>query len=340
MTETRAGDARPPPELREPRPSPASFALIIPCHNEAGSLRAFMTRLGPVLEAHADDRFELIFINDGSTDATLAELVRLRASDRRITLIDLSRRFGKEAAITAGLDYAEADAVIPIDADLQDPPELISSFIEHWRDGYDMVYGLRRSRGADSPAKRVTAKAFYRTFNQFSETPIPEDAGDFRLMDRRVVDAVNRLPERNRFMKGLVAWVGFSAIAVAYDRPARAKGRTKFSFSRLWNFALDGLVGFSAAPIKIWTYIGLGFAVLALVYAVYLILRTLLFGVDVPGYASIMVVLLVVSALQMISVGVQGEYLGRLFIEAKQRPIYIVRDILKCDDDDEADANG
>ncbi|KAA5805383.1 glycosyltransferase family 2 protein [Alkalicaulis satelles] len=307
-----------------PRPPSPLISLVIPCFNEADSVAPFMDAVRPVLAGLDDCRFEYVFVVDGATDATLEQLVALAEADPGVTIVQLSRNFGKEAALTAGLDHAAGDAIVPIDIDLQDPPEVIAAFIAKWREGYDMVYGVRASRAADNWAKRGAARAFYALFNRFSDVKIPADAGDFRLMDRRVAEAVKRLPERNRFMKGLVAWVGFSSTAVFYDRAPRAAGRTQFNLPKLWAFALDGMAGFSTLPIRIWTYLGLVFAMGALVYAVYLTVRTLAFGADVPGYASLMVAVLIAAAMQMISVGVLGEYIGRLFTEAKARPVYLV----------------
>ena len=236
--------------------------------------------------------------------------------------------------MTAGLDAAHGDAVIPMDADLQDPPELVADFIAKWREGFDVVYGVRRSRESDSRVKRATARVFYRLFNRLTALPIPENTGDFRLMDRRVVSALRQLPERNRFMKGLFSWVGFRQTGIAYDRDARAAGRSKWNYWRLWNFALDGITGFSTVPLRLWSYAGAIVALIAFLYAAFLIARTIVLGVDVPGYASLMVVILFLGGVQLISLGVIGEYLGRLYHEAKQRPTYLVGRTYGLDEDD------
>jgi glycosyltransferase involved in cell wall biosynthesis len=241
-------------------------------------------------------------------------------------VIGLSRNFGKEAALTAGIDAARGRMVAPIDADLQDPPELIAEFVALWEQGYDVVYGMRTDRGSDSWLKRMTAGAFYQVFNSMTASPIPASAGDFRLMDREVVEALKRLPERNRFMKGLFAWVGFRQVGVPYVRPARAAGETSWRYGQLWRFALDGITSFSTAPLRIWTSVGLASAGLALLAAIALIVRVLLLGREVPGYASLMVVVLFSFAVQMVAFGVLGEYIGRLYDEVKHRPLYLVRE--------------
>ena len=299
--------------------------MIIPCYNEKEALPLFVERINAELSAlDPHYRFELLFVDDGSQDETRDLIADIVASDPRCRALLLSRNFGKEAAMTAALEHCRGDAAIPIDVDLQDPPELIAQFLHHWSAGIDMVYGVRADRVADGFLKQSTAGAFYSLFNRFSPTPIPENAGDYRILDRRVIDAVNSLPERNRFLKGLVGWVGFSTMAIPYTRPNRSAGESGFNYRKLWNFAIDGIVGFSALPIKIWTYVGLSVALAAFVYASWIIVQTLAFGIDVPGYASIMVALLILSAVQLISIGVLGEYVSRMFIEVKQRPTYII----------------
>jgi glycosyltransferase involved in cell wall biosynthesis len=244
-----------------------------------------------------------------------------------VRLVNLSRNFGKEAAMSAGLDHAEGDVVVLIDVDLQDPPELIAVFLEQWRQGYDIAYGLRTSRSGDSRLKAATAGAFYAWFNRISDTPIPPNVGDFRLLDRRVVQALRLLPERGRFMKGLFAWVGFPSIGIPFERPPRAVGQSSWNYWRLWNFALEGLVSFSTAPLKIWTYVGGVVAMAAGAYALFILVRVLVEGIDVPGYASLLVFLLTGIALNLISLGMIGEYVGRLFVESKQRPVYLVEGV-------------
>jgi polyisoprenyl-phosphate glycosyltransferase len=299
------------------------LSVVVPLYNEAAVLDAFFARLIPILETVAP-RYEVIGVDDGSADGTLARLCALHLANRRIKLIALSRNFGKEAALSAGFDFARGAAVIPIDADLQDPPELISELVAAWRQGYQVVLARRIDREGDSLPKRLTARLFYRLINRLSEVPIPADVGDFRLLDRRVVDALRRMPERMRFMKGLFAWAGFRQTTIDYRRPARAAGRSKWSYWRLWNLALAGVTSFSTAPLRIWTYAGLTTAALGLLYLGYIVARTLFEGIDVPGYASLICILLLSSGVNMIGLGIIGEYLGRVFMEVKQRPLYLV----------------
>ena len=305
------------------RPVKPKLSIIVPVLNEQSSVGPFIVRTRAVLEdmpAH----FEIVFIDDGSTDHTVATLLSKAEEDPRIAIVCLSRNFGKEAALSAGLDHASGDIIIPMDVDLQDPPELIPQLVEQWRHGYDVVYGIRTERKQDTAVKRLSAQYFYRLFNLVTHTKIPENAGDFRLLDRRVVEVLRRLPERNRFMKGLFAWVGFKSIGVPYQRPHRVTGQTKWSHFRLWNFALDGITGFSSVPLRLWTYIGIATSLFAFLFGSFIMLRVLLSGVDVPGYASLMVVILFLGGIQLISIGVIGEYLSRVYIEVKGRPVYIV----------------
>ena len=308
------------------RPDNPLVSLVVPVFNEQEAVPLFLTQLAARLHLPAA-RLEIIFVNDGSTDATLPVLLAITAARPDVKLVNLSRNFGKEAAMSAGLDHAEGDAVVLIDVDLQDPPELIAAFLDHWRSGYDIAYGLRTSRAGDSRLKAATAGAFYAWFNRISDTPIPPNVGDFRLLDRRVVHALRALPERGRFMKGLFAWVGFPSIGIPFERPPRAVGTTTWNYWRLWNFALEGLVSFSTAPLKIWTYLGGLLALVAALYALIILVRVLVVGIDVPGYASLIFVMLTGTALNLISLGMIGEYVGRLFVETKQRPVYIVEGI-------------
>lgn len=306
------------------------LSLVIPMHNEEPVLDALFERLDATVGKLALD-LEIVCVDDGSRDATL-ELLRERAvRDKRVRALSLSRNFGKEAALTAGLEAASGDMVIPLDADLQDPPELIAEFVALWEQGYDVVYGVRSDRTSDTVLKRTTANLFYRVFNMLSDYPIPASTGDFRLMDRRVVEALMRLPERNRFMKGLFAWVGFRQVGVPYVRPARMAGETAWGYRKLFRFAIDGVTAFTTLPLRIWTLVGIGAAALAVITAIGLILRVLIVGRDVPGYASLMVVLLFGFALQMIALGVMGEYLGRMYQEVKGRPTYLVKDRIGFD---------
>ncbi len=298
----------------------------MPFFNEGGAIDHFYSGMSPILSINIGCNFEVICVDDGSTDSTLAELIELTKKDTRFHILEFSRNFGKEAALSAGIDFANGDAVIPIDADLQDPPELIIKMVQLWKDGAEVVLAKRVDRSSDSFMKRKTASLFYRLHNKLSTSMrIPENVGDFRLMDRVVVDALKKLPERQRFMKGLFAWVGFKSVTVEYSRSSRSAGETKFSGWRLWNFALEGITSFSLVPLKIWTYLGLFGAFLAFLYASFIIIRTLIFGIVLPGYASLLVVVLFFGSLQLISIGILGEYIGRIYFETKNRPLYIVR---------------
>lgn len=303
--------------------SKKTISIIVPVMNEEQAISPFVKAVAHELN-NIDYNIELMFIDDGSTDNTVNMIKTEAQHDPRIHYLKLSRNFGKEAAMSAGIEHATGAAVIPMDVDLQDPPEVIHKFIEQWERGFDTVYGVRRSRDEDTKGKKASAGMFYRLFNRITDTPIPYNAGDFRLIDRKVVEVLKTLPERNRFMKGLFAWPGFSSIGVSYDRPARQHGKTKFNAWRLWNFALDGITSFSTLPLRIWSYIGGIVALLSLVYMLFIILRTLLFGVNWPGYASIMSAILFFGSIQLISMGILGEYLGRLYIETKNRPYYII----------------
>jgi len=300
------------------------LSLVVPMHDEAQVLGQFFERI-EAATAGLGVAVEIICVDDGSRDETLSGLVQKAARDARVKVIALARNFGKEAALTAGIEAASGDMVVPIDADLQDPPELIADFLTRWEEGYDVVYGARADRSSDTAMKRTTARLFYRIFNGVADLEIPVSAGDFRLMDREVVEALKRLPERNRFMKGLFAWVGFRQIGVPYVRPERAAGTSTMGYLRLWRFAIDGITSFSTAPLRVWSVIGFVAALVAVVAAVALIVRVLIVGREVPGYASLMVVVLFGFAIQMMAFGVLGEYVGRLYQEAKGRPIYVVR---------------
>lgn len=315
MTPRRTTDAR--------STIPARLCVIVPCHNEIDALPLLLPRLRATLDA-LDVDWQLLVIDDGSRDQTLTWLEAQAQQDPRIGVVALSRNFGKEAAMTAGLDLADADAVVVCDADLQDPPELIATFWQHYLDGYDVVYGVRASRRGESWFKRVTAGAFYRLIGRLSKTPVPADTGDFRLLSRRALLALRTLRERHRFMKGLFGWIGYRQIGVAYDREPRAAGVSKWSYWRLWNFAIEGITSFSASPLKLATYVGLGTALLAFGLAAVVVVRTLLYGDPVAGWPSMMVVVLFLGGLQLMALGLIGEYLGRLFDESKQRPLYLI----------------
>ena len=313
-----------------PRTVCPMVSLVIPVFNEADVLDLFLARTTEVMTA-AELDWEYVFVNDGSSDSTLSKLIALSGTNHRVRVVDLSRNFGKEAALSAGLNHVRGNVIIPIDVDLQDPPELIPKFVEKWREGYDVVYGVRERRDEDSIAKRATADIFYRVFNSISPTHIPDNAGDFRLMDERVVAVLRTLPERNRFMKGLFSWVGFNSIGVPYSRPARVAGETKWNFRKLWNFALDGIFSFSTVPLRIWSYIGVTISLLSFLYAIFIVGRVLLLGKDLPGYASLVTIVLFLGGIQLISLGIIGEYIGRLFLEAKQRPVYVVDRVYQDD---------
>lgn len=307
--------------------SPAPLiSIVAPFYNESEGVEIFHERMVSVVGGMDGLRFELVCVNDGSDDDTLARLRRLAESDARVRVIDLSRNFGKEAALSAGLDAARGDAVIPIDADLQDPPELIPALIAQWRNGFEVVLARRVDRDTDTFMKRWTAGLFYRLHNLIGDVRIPENVGDFRLLDRRVADALRALPERCRFMKGMFAWLGFRTAVVDYRRAPRAAGRSKFSGWRLWNLAIEGITGFSTVPLRIWTYIGVAVSFTAFAYAAFIVGRTLLLGADVPGYASLIVIMLFLGGVQLIGIGVIGEYVGRIYLETKQRPVYLVRE--------------
>ena len=301
-----------------------TISIIIPCHNESGNIATLYDRVCAVMD-QSGESWEMICVNDGSSDDTLIQLIALRHQDERVLIIDLSRNFGKEAALTAGLDATLSDAAIPLDADLQDPPELIPELLAQWRDGFDVVNAVRLSREGESWLKRASAHVFYRIINRMSDVEIPPDTGDFRLLSRPVLDALQALPERRRFMKGLFAWVGFRSTNVYYHRAPRHAGRTTWNYWRLWNFAVEGITSFSQVPLQLAAYLGFMVSLLAFLYAIWLVISTLVYGNPVKGYPSIMVTLLFLSGVQLMALGVIGEYLGRIYEESKQRPVYLVR---------------
>jgi len=308
-------------DLRSDRPPVLS--VVVPTYNEAAVIAELHRRLTAVM-ATLDASWEAIYVNDGSRDATLRTLEAMQRADSRIGVVNLSRNFGKEIATTAGLDHASGDAVIVMDADLQDPPEVIPRLVAAWREGYDMVYAQRRLREGDSWLKKTTAAGFYRVMRNVGEVTLPSNVGDFRLMSRRVVDAVRQLREHHRFMKGLFAWVGFPSVAVVYDREPRGGGDSKWSLWKLWNLAIEGFTSFSVTPLKLATYLGLSVAGFAVVFGAQLIVRTVLFGNPVAGYPSLMAVVLFLGGTQLVTLGIIGEYLGRVFNETKRRPLYLV----------------
>jgi polyisoprenyl-phosphate glycosyltransferase len=309
--------------------SGVEISVVIPVKDEERAIAPCIERLKPVLEGLAGESgFEILFIDDGSTDSTLERIREQNRSDRRVRAVSLSRNFGKEAALSAGLDFARGDAVVPLDVDLQDPPEVLPEMVAKWKTGFDIVYGVRSDRRSDTVPKRLTASLYYRAHNLLSDDKIPKHAGDFRLLDRKVVEVIRAMPERNRFMKGLFAWAGFRQASVSYTRDARSVGSTKFKYRKLWTFAIDGITSASTVPLRVWSYIGATVAILALAFAVLIIIRTLLYGTAVPGYASLMVAVLFLGGLQLLSLGILGEYVGRIFTETKQRPVYVVRETI------------
>ena len=297
------------------------MSIVVPAYNEEEVLPEFHRRLTSVLE-EVEGSCEILYVNDGSSDRTLEVLNDFK--DPRVAIIDLSRNFGKEIALTAGLDHTKGKAVVVIDADLQDPPELIPKFIEKWQEGYDVVYARRTARDGETFIKKATAKLFYRFIQGVSRVKIPEDTGDYRLLSRRAVEALKQLRETHRFMKGLFAWIGYPQIAVNYRRDPRFAGSTKWNYWHLWNFAIEGITSFTINPLKIASYLGLTTSIGAFTYALFVIYKTLVFGEPVQGYTTLMVVILFLGGVQLMSLGVIGEYLGRMFNETKHRPLYFI----------------
>ena len=303
---------------------PERLTVMVPVYNEGEGLRQLQARLLPVLDALDGVDASILYVDDGSRDDSWQVIESLASEDARAGGLKLSRNFGKEIAMTAGLDHCDADAVVVIDADLQDPPELIAEFVARWRDGYDVVYGRRLERDGESWLKRLTAAGFYRVMSRLSATPIPRDTGDFRLMSRRALDGLRQLRERNRFMKGLFTWVGYRQCAVDYRRDPRHAGTSSFNYWKLWNFALEGITSFSTVPLRVATYVGLLTAVVAFGFGGWIIAKTLIWGDPVAGYPSLMTVMLFLGGMQLMALGVIGEYLGRLYGESKQRPLYLI----------------
>lgn len=300
------------------------LTVLVAAFNEADALPLLHPRIVAALDAVPGLEGRVLYVDDGSTDGTWEALSRIARDDARVALLRLSRNFGKEAALTAGLDRIDDGAALILDADGQDPPELIGAFVAKWREGYDDVHGTRVARAGEGIVKRSTAHAFYRVMGRLSRTPIPADTGDFRLLSPRAVAALRQLRERHRFMKGLFGWVGFRQVAIPYERDARIAGGSKFNLWKLWNFALEGITSFSTAPLRLATYLGLATALLAFVYGVWIVLKALLWGDPVAGWPSMMAVILFLGGTQLIALGLIGEYLGRLYEESKQRPLYLV----------------
>lgn len=301
-----------------------SISIVVPAFNEEEVLKEFHRRVAVVLDSLLYSS-EIIYVNDGSSDNTLGVMLELKEKDSRVAIIDLSRNFGKEIALTAGLDHAGGDGVVVIDADLQDPPELIRELIKYWEKGYDVVYAKRISREGESFVKKATAVLFYRLIQKVSNIKIPEDTGDFRLLSRRAVDALKELREQHRFMKGLFTWIGYPQRAVLYQREPRLAGKTKWNYWRLWNFALEGITSFTIGPLKIAVYMGISTSLFAFIYAVFVFSKALIYGDPVRGYPSLMVVILFLGGIQLLSIGIMGEYLGRIFNETKKRPLYFIK---------------
>ena len=300
-----------------------TISIIAPCYNEEETIEPFLRRIEEIL-TQINEPYEIVFINDGSKDNTLNVLLNAKQNFKNIRIRNFSRNFGKEAALTAGLDKARGEAAIPIDVDLQDPPELIKELVARWREGYDVVLAKRADRTSDSFAKRVSADLFYKLNGKISNVDIPNNVGDFRLMSKRTVEALKQLPENQRFMKGLFAWVGFKTTVIEYAREKREAGQSSFNGWKLWNFALDGITSFSTLPLRIWLYIGALVSFLSFLYGSFIILKTLIFGVDLPGYASLAVIMLFLGGIQLIGIGILGEYIGRIYSESKRRPSYII----------------
>jgi dolichol-phosphate mannosyltransferase len=304
------------------------LSIVVPCYNEDAVLPELHRRLVTVLEQIKDASFELIYTDDGSNDGTPETLRQLQANDRRIRVVSLSRNFGHQIAVTAGLEHASGEAVVIIDADLQDPPEVIPEMIERWRDGYQVVYGLRATRAGETTFKRWTAKAFYRFINRLSEVEIPVDVGDFRLLDRKVVEALLAMPERDRFLRGMISWLGFKQVAVIYDRAPRHAGHSKYPLIKMWRFALDSVISFSLVPLRLAVWVGFGAIAASFAGIAYALIIRLYTTDWVRGWASIFTAVLFLGGVQLITLGIVGEYVGRIYAEVKQRPLYFVRERL------------
>lgn len=300
------------------------ISIVVPAYNEEAVIELFHSRMSQIFDLLVNYRCEMIFVNDGSTDRTRQIIERLADEDERVCAISLSRNFGKEAAMTAGLDMARGDAISIFDVDLQDPPELLIQFVEKWESGYDIAYAKRTHRDGESWVKKATASAFYRVMKKVSRVKLPPDTGDCRLMSRRVVDALKQLREHHRFMKGLFAWVGYPSVAIEYRRDARVAGTTKFNYWKLWNFAIEGITSFTTAPLKLATYLGTFFALGAFSMGIWIIIKTLFWGDVVRGYPTLIVTVLFLGGVQLVFIGILGEYLGRIFEETKHRPLYLV----------------
>ncbi len=314
-----------PPKVAQGDGPDVMLSVVVPVFNEEETIKVFLDRVEPILQlVCAPQAYEIVFVDDGSRDRTVDAILSARGDNPSVRLVRLSRNFGKDIALTAGIDHAVGAGVIPMDVDLQDPPEVIPAMVEAWRNGNDVVYATRARREGDGPLKRFSARWFYTVHNWLADVPIPHDTGDFRLMDRRVVEALKLLPERNRFMKGLFTWVGFKQTGIEYERAARAVGDSKWRYWKLWTFALDGITASSTAPLRIWGYLGAFIALGSFAYAMVLVIQGLLFGSEVPGYTSLMVAVLFMGGINLLTLGIIGEYLGRTYAEVKSRPLYLV----------------
>ena len=320
----------PPPPLPRGQEKPDLLSIVCPAFNESDGLIEFHRALGGEMR-QIGQRFEIIFVNDGSSDDTLRVMRQLRDRHPNTAIVDLSRNFGKEIATTAGLDHAKGDAAVVIDADLQDPPEVIADLIDGWREGYDVVYAKRRVREGESPLKVFTAGTFYRLMRNLGQVPLPENVGDFRLLSRKAVDAVCQIRERHRFMKGVFAWVGFPAKEVLYDRRARHAGDSKWNYWKLWNLSIEGVTSATLAPLKLSTYFGFFTALCAFAFGLFYSVKTMFFGDPVPGFPTLIVAVMFLGGVQLMVLGVIGEYLGRIFNETKRRPLYFVNDVAASD---------
>jgi len=299
------------------------LSVVAPAYNEERNIPAFLAAIVPVLEG-IGETFEIVFVDDGSRDGTVGMLAAAASQDARIKVVSLARNFGKDVALSAGLAHASGQAVVPIDCDLQHPPELIAKFVETWRQGYDMVVGVRSKRDEEGWARRTASRLYYKVMGWMTSIEIPPNAGDFRLLDRKIVDVIVSMPERHRYMKGIFAWPGFKVARVEFQANVRAGDRSRWSFFKLWRFALDGLFSFSTAPLKMWTYVGALSAAAAFVYGIITLVQKVIYGIAVPGYASLLIVILFFNGLALISNGIQGEYIARIFEEVKGRPLYVV----------------
>lgn len=308
--------------------------VLVPTYNESEALTPLYERLGKLVHEVTSYKFEFLFINDGSSDDTLERIKQLAKTDKQVSYLNLSRNFGKEVAMIAGLDHVSGDACIIIDADLQDPPELIPDMLKLWEEGYDDVYARRRSRKGETFIKKITSKLFYKILQRSTRVEIQRDTGDFRLLDRRAIDALTTFRESERYTKGMFSWIGFKKKEILYDRDPRVAGQTKWSYPKLFNLAIDGITSFTTAPLRISSFLGMVISLCAFIYIVFLVVRTLFFGSDLAGYPSMMAVILFLGGVQLLSLGIIGEYIGRIFVETKQRPLYFIEEYHQGDKKD------